>query len=394
METISTNKISILFVHASSDLYGSDKVLLDLVRNIDQNRFSPIVILPDKGPLFFLFQKTGIEVHGLPIAKISRSTLTFYGVLKLLYRIFTSVIGINKIVGCRKIDIVHSNTLAVVSGAFWSLVTKTKHVWHVHEIIEHPIIINKYYPKLVNMLSCRVVANSNATRNWLESAALKIATKSVTILNGLSQSPPVTKIEKDEIRSFCNAYDDEIVVALVGRISRWKGQKIFIDALEILAERGITNIRALIVGSPPPGQEHFKVELITYISESSASEYVFLLDHTDNVWPVWAACDIAVVPSIEPEPFGMVAIEAMSSHKPVIAANHGGLVEIVENGITGILVQPRDALALAIAIESLTNNAELRAKMGENGYVRQQTFFSLISHVNAFESQYIDIISH
>jgi len=389
-----SKKISILFVHASADLYGSDKVLLDLVLNIDRNLFESIVILPEKGPLFYLIKKAGIEVHDLPIAKITRSAFTFYGVINLGFRTITSLYGINKIVGDRKIDIVHSNTLAVVSGAFWSFLTNTKHLWHVHEIIEHPDIISTYYPKLVNLFSYRVVTNSDATRFWLENKSPDIVSKVVTILNGLAHTDPVAKSESSRIRAFCNAPHEEIVVVLVGRISRWKGQKLFVDALELLADKGIMTIRALIVGSPPAGQEHFKADLVEYISESRAAEFIYLLDHTDNIWPVWAACDIAVVPSIEPEPFGMVAIEAMSARKPVIAANHGGLVEIVEDGITGILVPPRDACALANAIEAVAIDSELRRKMGENGFVRQKKYFSLEAYIHAFESQYLDIVSH
>jgi glycosyltransferase involved in cell wall biosynthesis len=238
------------------------------------------------------------------------------------------------------------------------------------------------------------VTNSDATRNWLEKKSLSIGAKSVTIYNGLSQTPPVVKSESDGVRAFCNAAHTDIVVVLVGRISRWKGQKLFVDALELLVDKGHTAIRALIVGSPPAGQEHFKTDLVAYISESRAAEYIYLMDQIDNIWPVWAACDVAVVPSTEPEPFGMVAIEAMSAHKPVIAANHGGLVEIVEDGITGILVPPRDALALANAIEAIAFDAESRAQMGESGFIRQKTHFSLVAYIHAFESQYLDIASH
>lgn len=388
------NKITVLFVHASSDLYGSDKVLLDLLLNLDRSRFTPIVILPGKGPLFDAIQQAGIEVHDLPLARIARVGFSIAGVLTLAYRSIVSMIAISKVVAGRKIQIVHSNTLAVVSGAFWALLTNTKHLWHVHEIIEHPAIVDKCYPKLVNLLSCKVVANSNATRDWLVSSSQEISSKTITILNGLCYEGVVSKPEIAKIREYCNASEKEIVVALVGRINRLKGHRIFVDALEILTARGVRSIRALIVGSPPTGQEQFKTDLSTYIQASNVAGIISFMDFTDNVWPVWAACDVAVVPSTEPESFGMVAIEAMVSHKPVIASNHGGLVEIVEDGITGFLVAPRDAVALTDALEILASDPLRRIEMGERGFQRQKKYFSLRSHTTAFECLYVEIASH
>jgi glycosyltransferase involved in cell wall biosynthesis len=387
-------KLTILYVHASTDLYGSDKVLLDLVKNIDKALFAPIVVLPDRGPLFYAIENEGIEVHDLPLARITRSAFTVIGILKLVQRLLVSIKAITKLVGSRKIDIVHSNTLAVISGAFWALLNRTKHLWHVHEIIERPNIIYRYYPKLVNVLSSYVVANSNATRNWLETKAQQICGKTETIHNGLTHEGSVSKLESDTIRTYCNATNEDVVVVLVGRLNWWKGQELFIDAVEIMAEKGIRSVRALIVGSPPPGQGHFKSDLDEYISASKVAEFVSMMDFTEDVWPVWAACDIAVVPSTEPEPFGMVAIEAMSAHKPVIAANHGGLAEIVEHGITGLLVTPRDARALAQAIEELLLSSERRREMGEQGYLRQKNYFSLEAYIRAFEARYLYIVAH
>lgn len=75
---------------------------------------------------------------------------------------------------------------------------------------------------------------------------------------------------------------------------------------------------------------------------------------------------MAVVPSTEPEPFGMVAIEAMLASKPVVAANHSGLTEIVIHNETGFLVELNNIIALKEALEKLINNPELRISFGKN----------------------------
>ena len=121
-------------------------------------------------------------------------------------------------------------------------------------------------------------------------------------------------------------------------------------------------------------------------------DQVKIVPFQEEIWQLWDSIDIAVVPSTEPEPFGMVAIEAMLAKKPVIAANHGGLTEIVISGETGLLFEPQNPNELANALESLLNNSEKREKYGLAGYKRAVEHFSLQSHVNKFEAIFEDII--
>ena len=90
---------------------------------------------------------------------------------------------------------------------------------------------------------------------------------------------------------------------------------------------------------------------------------------------------MVVVPSTDPEPLGRVAVEAMAFGKPVIAAAHGGLIEIVQPGVTGLLVTPRDRAALAQAMMALAVSPALRETMGQAGKARQQAVFSVEGYV-------------
>lgn len=113
-----------------------------------------------------------------------------------------------------------------------------------------------------------------------------------------------------------------------------------------------------------------------------------MMDFRNDIWVVWDTCDIAVVPSTEPEPFGLVALEAMAAKKPVIAANCGGLKEIVIDQETGVLFEPRNSYALADAIEDLINNKEKRHRLGNNGFNRLNEKFSLSNYIFSIESIY------
>ena len=131
--------------------------------------------------------------------------------------------------------------------------------------------------------------------------------------------------------------------------------------------------------------------LILAILKAKISEYkldnrVSIIPFQENIYAFWDAIDIAVVPSTEPEPFGMVAIEAMIAKKPVGAANHGGLTETVVHNHNGLLFEPNNAKALAEALKILILDAEKRKLLGQNGYYRTIEHFSLEKHMEKFET--------
>jgi glycosyltransferase involved in cell wall biosynthesis len=171
-----------------------------------------------------------------------------------------------------------------------------------------------------------------------------------------------------------------VIAVLVGRINRWKGQNVLLDAALRIDARQHPLLRFVIVGDVADGQHHFREQMLARIRQQGLQERVRWLPFTPDVDRVWAGSDIAVVPSTEPEPFGRVAIEAMAHGLPVVAAAHGGLVEIVADRETGALVPPGDAAALAAALERLAASPALRRRWGEAGLRRQQQHFSQRAH--------------
>lgn len=380
----------ILFVHQSAEMYGSDKVLLYLVRALLQrDEFKPVVILPELGPLYDALIADGIEVHIGEVAKISRSAMSPAGLWRLIGQITKGISDIDRIVSGRNIAVVHSNTLAVLSGAIWAARRRVKHLWHVHEIILSPKLISKVFPLLVRLLSDKVMSNSSLTERWLLEEQPKLKAISVVVFNGL---PPVNSPSSEEINEFrsgIGAAPNDIVITLAGRINRWKGQGLLVEAATLLKHRGLTTkLRFVIVGSPPPGLENLQTELIHNVAVAGLSDKFSFIPFVNDIWPVWFGSDIGVVPSTEPEPFGMVAIEAMAAGIPVIAAGHGGLLDIVVNNETGMLFEPKNATSLADAIARLVLNVDLRKQMGSAGSNRQRTMFSLESQVIETERIY------
>jgi glycosyltransferase involved in cell wall biosynthesis len=216
----------------------------------------------------------------------------------------------------------------------------------------------------------------------------------VVIHNGLAL--PVTSDSKkvEDFRIAIGIPEKTTLFTLAGRFNRLKGQKLLIDALEqVVRDKRINDIHLLLVGSPPPGQEYFLSDLQAHIQQSSIRDKITLLPFTEDITTVWLASDVAVVPSTEPESFGMVALEAMAASKPVIASRHGGITEIVVDGQTGILFEPNKVAALAKAIDDLLENPDLREQMGCQGKIRYMQRFSIAAYVANFEQIY-ETIAH
>lgn len=377
---------NILFIHQSAELYGSDKTLLLLLKNLDKNKFKPIVLLPFDGPLKEALENENIEVVIAPVLKLYRKLFTPKNLIGFFKDIKAAFKIVNELHKKHQFTLIYSNTLAVLLGIMFAWKNNIKHLWHVHEIIEKPSLFKKAFVGLLSLKSnTHIVYNSQATKVFWE-LNKSIINKGVVIWNGIEINTPESSTSElfDIRKNLFLAQPNEIILALVGRISRWKGQMILLDAFNNLVQKN-ENIKLVFVGAPPPNQEKFQEDLEERITSFKLNDKVLIIPFQNEIHKIWQAIDIAVVPSTEPEPFGMVAIEAMLAHKPIVASNHGGLTEIIENNATGFLVTPNSVQDLVIALEKLIQNELLRKEMGEKGYLRVTTAFSVEQYVDSFE---------
>jgi glycosyltransferase involved in cell wall biosynthesis len=372
----------VLFIHQGAELYGSDKVLLNLAAGLRDSPFQALVLLPFDGPLVAELAREGVETHIVPVTKVSRALFSVRGLLGLPGDLWRATRAITRVMAGRKVAVVHSNTLAVLSGAVWAALHRVPHLWHVHEILMKPALIRRGFPLLVRLLADKAVSNSSLTTRWLVDEQASLARRTVTIWNGISRTIPHDAARTAQLKAEVNGgVPERLIAALVGRINHWKGHLLLVEAAGLLWQRGYRDIRYLVVGSIFAQQEHFLDQLKEAIAASQARDCFVLRGFTESIWDVWDACDIALVPSTEPEPFGMVAIEAMCAGKPLVAAAHGGLLDIVDDGVSGLLATPCDPRALADAIARLADDAALRRQMGAAGQQRQTSLFSLESQV-------------
>lgn len=376
----SVAKRCILVVHHDADLYGADKSLLRTLRALKANYMEPVLAVPHQGPLVDMLRAEGVQVHIGPVVKLTRQVMKPLAMPGVVKDMIASLRFLSKIVKGRRVSLVYSNSGAVVGGGLWALLHRVPHLWHVREIVVSPKIAARGFPRMFRLLGGWCVCNSHATRNWIVEESPALAARSSVVWNGLE---PVRFPASDVVASFREKLgigSGEVVATLVGRINRWKGQDVLIQAAARLAERGAPGIRILIVGDVADGQHHFREAMFKQIRDAGLEKVVLWHPFTPDVDTVWAASDIAVVPSVWPEPFGRVAIEAMAHSLPVVATRHGGLTEIVEDRVTGLFVAPGNAEELAAALSRLAGNRELRKALGTAGRVRQLAHFSQVEH--------------
>ena len=370
----------ILFIHGSADLYGASKVLISIIKGLDKKNIEPIVILPYREKLNTEITAAGAKVVTGPVAVIRRQNYNLRGGLIFISDLIKSLFLIRSLDKIYKFSLIYSNTSPVLSGAIYSKLFRKKHVWHVHEIIGKPLFFRYVMPRIINFFSDICVAVSNATKQYLL-LETKTKLKIKVVYNGIegfNKDPDCTNVINR----------NTISVGMIGRFNRWKGQNVFVRAARKIIE-GNHKLHFLIVGSYFQKEGFFLHNLRKLISESNLEEDVQIADFVEDVDKIYRDLDIVVVPSIEPEPFGLVAIEAMSLKKPVIASNIGALPEIIIDGKTGLLFEVNNDEQLKNCILKLAKDESLRKKMGEAGFRRQREFFS----VDRFQKEINDIIS-
>ena len=370
--------LRVLVVHSSAELYGSDKSLLDFVR-LRPAHMAVTVVLPEPGPLHAALQAAGAEVLVGDVCKLQHGMLSPAGLWRTLREAAGAMRFLGKLHRQRRFHLVYSNTVAVLGGALLARRWGLPHVWHVREIVAGSPLLTFGFRKMVHGLCQRAICNSAETRAWIADGGSALAGRYEVVWNGVVAAGPPPY--RDSARLGLGAAPGELLFVLVGRINAWKGQILLVEAFAELVRTGIGRVRLAIVGSAFAGQEHLEQQLRDAVAASGCAGQINLFPFRIDVDAVWVAADVVVVPSTDPEPFGRVAVEAMAFGKPVIAAAHGGLIEIVQPGVTGLLVTPRDRAALAQAMMALAASPALREAMGQAGKARQQAVFSVEGYV-------------
>jgi len=383
--------VKILFVHNNNDLYGAEVALLAMLKRLDRVRFEPLVVLPSDtrhiNRLSVELDKIGVEYKFLQLGILRRRYLKGLKLLGHTFRLLFGVLSLGQLIRSRKIDIVHSNTLAVVDGALAAFFVRRPHIWHIHEMLVDPPWLRRVMHFIAPRLSTRVVTNSEAVRRHLVADSPSSADRVQVILNGIDPCPFEQATGALKVRQEWGVAPDELLVGMIGKVTRWKGQLIFARAAEKVL-KSHPSVKFAAVGGVFDNEQHFMDRFQSEVEQMGISSHFIINGFRRDVPDLLNAFDIFILPSTWPEPFGLVVIEAMAAGKPVIATAQGGPLEIVVPDETGYLVPAGDESALAESIGKLIDAPELIVRFGEAGRRRASELFNVSRYVLEFENLY------
>jgi glycosyltransferase involved in cell wall biosynthesis len=382
---LSMTDCRILYVNNGADIYGASRCLIRLLKALDRTRFIPLVLLPEDGPLRQRLEALGVEVVFHPRLSVkTRRVFRSWRILIFFLEFPASVLFLWRLIRRRKIDLVHTNTGVMVSPGLAAKLAGVPHLWHIRDWFQEFRQIWKPYSNYILWSSDAVIAISQAVASqFAESSKISVIYDACALDEFYAGD---AETGQEFRRRF--GLGTDFVVGCVGRIKlRRKGQEVLVRAAAILKARGLRP-KILIIGAAYPGNEDNLQSLRDLIHESAVQDHVILTGELTDVKPAYAAMNVLVLPSAQPEPLGDVMMEAMAMKIPVIATNIGGPPEVVQDGITGFLVPPSDPEALADKIELLMNNPKLGERLGQAGPNRVMERFSMEEMIRSIEALY------
>lgn len=345
---------AILFVHQGHDLYGSDRMLIQSVEVVARRwpEAKITVLLPSDGDLrpALLAIVNDVRIADLAILRKANLKRLRLGDLRGFIK---KVLEARRMV--RAYDVTYINTVLVMDYILAAGIVRRPRIIHVHEIPTG--VAAFFFSGLVMLNGAFVIFNSRATQR---SFKLPFWQRSAIVWNGVAPPAQLPSAGRHS----------RLHVLVIGRFNSWKGQEVLLRAVALIPADQRSRLSVRLVGGFFGDQEHFAVRIRRVISEEGLAEIVEMHPFAPdpNVHYGWS--DLVVVPSIKPEPFGLVAIEAMAAGRSVVASNHGGLSEIVTDGVTGMLVEPGSIQALASAIAGYIDNPARLIAEGNSGQKR------------------------
>ena len=381
--------IKVLFASHGADLGGAERCLIPLVCGLDRSRFDPVVVVPRDGALVGTLRNRGVRVNRSPFRLWAAYNTGTAAKCHLFRKNFPRrVRSLADLIESEQADVVVSNSMALLEGAYASRMVGRPHIWNVLEILSKdpghvPLLpldlVYSWLPKLTDVLVAVSAAVADEFRGYLPSEKIRI------IHTGI-HPPEVTSESKGVCAEFGFPAGSSIV-QYVGLLSERKGVRTLMAAVPIVL-RLFPQARFLLAGTDG-GLKGF---LESEIARLNLGQSVKLLGQRNDVGRLVSECTVFVLPA-NADPLPVAVLEAMSLGKPVIATRSGGCSEMVCHGNTGLLVQPQSPDELAQAISTVLANPELANRMGEEGRHRFQEIFSVDQYIRNFEQLINEIVN-
>ena len=336
---------------------GAETGCYDIAHYLPENGCKSFIVTSG-GELLKFVDKNKVKVFRLPVQ--SKNPIL----------IFINAIILTFIILFNNISIVHARSRAPAwSCLIASKITSRKFVTTFHGTYNFKSSLKKLYNSVM-VRSDLIIAGSNFIFSHIKenySNYLNQKKKLLVVFRGINVDyfDPTTKLETEE-KKLLKQWEiekDKKIILLPGRLTTWKGQEVFIEAINLVnIELGYEAFYAVILGSDQ-GRDLYKKKLIRLSEQYRLTKQLRFIDHCKDMALAYKVSDIIVSASIEPEAFGRVSVEAQSMEKPIIASNIGGSNETVVDEKTGYLFKAGDAKSLSQKILKTLTIDETQLKL-------------------------------
>ena len=344
------------------------------------------LVVSEDGPLLEEFKKIGSDTSIIRLGVLRKWYMNLPGIRNRLLVMISAYFKLRRLIRSEKIDLIYTNTTPVIIGGILSKMMGIPNIWHLHEIMYPPAsVLHRIFSAIIRSTSKKVIAVSDAVyQNWLPFIGEK---KMVRVYNGIP-------IEKDDsvqptIKNELHIDQNTLLIGMIGRLNLHKGQFYFLEIAKELIKKNDA-LKFIIVGNAFAGYEYLYQKLENSIVELGLGKHVLYLGYRTDIQQIIQGLDLFVLPSIMPDPFPTVVLEAMSLKKPVAATAQGGALEQVIDGLTGIHIPLDNAIVAAEKIKVLINDADFRIQCGLNGRKRLEEVYSL----EAFERNILHVVEN
>ena len=357
------SKIKVLQVIPRLGYGGSETGCYDLAHYLVENDCSSYIVTSG-GELLRYVNKKKVKVIRLPVHS-KNPILMFFNSLILIFIILFF-----------NISIVHARSRAPAwSCLLATKVTRRKFVTTFHGTYNFNGFMKKFYNSVM-LRSDLIIAGSNfifshINENYSE-YLINLKKKFLVIFRGINtdyfNSNIIKQLEENKLISFWNIDKNKKLILLPGRLTSWKGQEMFIEAINLVnKEIDPETFNVVILGSDQ-GRKIYKQKLLRLVEQYRLTNQVKFIDNCKNMPVAYKISDLIVSSSIEPEAFGRVSIEAQSMEKPIIASNIGGSKETIINDKTGFLFEAGKPASLSKKIIEVLQLDETTLKfLGNEG---------------------------
>ena len=357
-----SSELKVLQVIPKLGYGGAETGCYDLAHYLHENNCTSF-IATSGGDLIKFIDKKKVKLFRLPVHSKNPLIIIFNTLALIL------IILINGI------SIVHARSRAPAWSCFFATkITGKKFVTTFHGTYNFKNRIKKFYNSVM-VRSNLIIAGSNFIFSHINknySKYLGIKKKLLVIFRGINVDyfDPSTTTETQEKQLLIDWQIDKSkkIILLPGRLTSWKGQESFIEALSLVnKELGYNSFYAVILGSDQ-GRNVYRKKIVRLVEQHRLTKQVKFIKHCKNMPVAYKISDLIVSASIEPEAFGRVAVEAQSMEKPILASDIGGSNETVQNNKTGFLFEAGNSVSLSKKILEILKLDESTLKsMGNEG---------------------------